>query len=129
MKKPKDFDDYISLFPEATREKLLQMRSIILKAAPEAEERISYGMPAFNLYNSYLVYFGGFKNHIGMYPAPIVVQDFKKDLDNYKTGKGSVQFPLNEPLPAPLITKIINFQIKQNAEKMKAKSARNQIKK
>ena len=94
---------------EDTQKKLLQMRSIIRKAAPEAEEKISYGMPAFNLHDTYLVYFGGYKNHIGLYPAPIGVNSFKKDLDNYNTGKGSVQFPLSEPLPSSLITRIVEF--------------------
>ena len=119
MQKPKDFDDYISQFPEETQKKLMQMRSIIRKAAPHAEEKISYGMPAFNMNNTYLVYFGGYKNHIGLYPAPVGVHAFKKDLDNYKTGKGSIQFPLSEPLPASLITRIVEFQIKATDDRMK----------
>src|SRR5207253_8984189 len=92
MFKPQSIDAYISDFPAETQKVLKQVRSSVKKAAPKAEETISYGMPAFTLHGSYLVYFAGYKNHIGFYPAPIGIELFKKELSKYKSGKGSVQF-------------------------------------
>jgi uncharacterized protein YdhG (YjbR/CyaY superfamily) len=115
--KPVDIDSYIEGFPEKTQKILQQVRAAIRKAAPGAEETISYGIPTFKLYNTYLVYFAGYDHHIGFYPAPIGMETFKKDLANYKTGKGSVQFPLDQPMPLDLITRIVKFRVEFNREK------------
>ena len=93
-----------------------QMRATIKKAAPQAEEKISYAMPIFFL-NGNLVHFAGYKNHIGFYPAPSGISAFNDELSKYKGAKGSVQFPLDEPLPLVLITKIVKFRVKENLEK------------
>jgi uncharacterized protein YdhG (YjbR/CyaY superfamily) len=120
--KPTDIDEYIAAFPVATQSKLEQVRTTIKKAAPLAEEKISYGIPAFNFQDSYLVYFAGYKNHIGLYPAPTGVEAFKKEISDYKSGKGSLQFPLDKPMPLRLINKIIKFRIKESIEKTKEKN-------
>ena len=117
----KDMDDYISGFPKDVQALLQQVRNIIKKAAPGVEERISYGIPTFNLSNRYLIYFAGFKNHISVYPAPRESKEFKEKLSKYKGGKGTVQFPLDKPLPIGLITDIVKFRMKQNKEIEKAK--------
>lgn len=116
----KNIDAYIATFPEYTRELLEQMRAIIHKAAPKAEETISYQMPAFKA-NGMLVYFAGYQHHIGFYPTPSGIENFKKELAAYKSSKGAVQFPLDKRLPAALITKIVKFRLKEDAEKAKAK--------
>ena len=95
------------------------MRELIRKLAPDSVESISYAIPTFSLNGKYLVYFAGFKNHIGLYPTPVGIEAFKEELLNYKKGKGSVQFPLNKPLPIALITKIVKYQIEQNEIKTK----------
>lgn len=118
MEKPLNIDDYISAFPFDTQKLLEQMRSTIKKAAPKAEEVISYGMPAFKL-NGMLVYFAGYKNHIGFYPTSSGIANFKKELSMYKGAKGSVQFPLDKPLPLALISKIVKFRLAENSEKAK----------
>lgn len=110
--KPKDIDDYMAGFPPEIRELLEQIRKTIKQVAPDAQETISYGMPAFRL-NGNLVYFAAFKNHIGFYPIPAGVEKFKKELSAYKTGKGSVQFPLNQQMPLPLITKLVQFRFQK----------------
>lgn len=114
----KNVDDYIAGFEPAVQERLQQMRGTILKAAPNAEELISYMMPAYK-YHGVLVYFAGYKNHIGFYATPNGHQAFKKELSKYKQGKGSVQFPINEPLPLSLVRKIVKFRVKQNLQKAK----------
>lgn len=106
-------DEYIVSFPEETQALLLQLRDTIRKAAPDAEESISYRMPAFK-YNGVLVYFAGYKNHIGFYPTSSGIEAFKEEVTNYKNSKGAVQFPLNKPLPLGLITKIVKFRVKEN---------------
>ena len=118
----KDINEYIAGFPESVRGILEALRATIKEAAPGAEETISYAIPAFKLKGRMLVYFAGFKNHIGLYPAPRGNEAFKKELSGYKGGKGTVQFPLNEPIPFPLITKIVKFRAKENLEKAKASS-------
>jgi uncharacterized protein YdhG (YjbR/CyaY superfamily) len=115
-----DITGYIEMFPSSTKTMLKELRKIIKKAAPSAEETISYNMPTFNL-DGYLVYFAGYKNHIGFYPMPSAVDKFSKELSVYKTAKGSVQFPLDEPLPSALITRIVKFRVKENQEKAKLK--------
>ena len=116
-----NMDGYIAGFPEQIRKKLKEMRTIIRKAAPGAEETINYGVPTFKL-NGNLVHFGGFKNHIGFYPAPSGIEAFKKELSVYEGAKGSVKFPVDKPLPASLITKIVKFRVKENLGKTKQKS-------
>ena len=119
--KATNVDDYISTFPENVQILLKQVRSTIQKAAPEATEDIKYGMPAY-LLDGNLVYFAAFKHHIGLYALPSGNIEFQKELKIYKTGKGSIQFPFNQPMPLELITKIVNFRIAENkAKSIKAK--------
>ncbi len=110
-------DTYIAGFPKDVQTILERVRATIKKAASEAEETISYGMPAFKLNGKPLVYFGGFKNHIGFYAMPTGHAKFDKELSGYKQGKGSVQFPLDEPPPLDLITKIVKFRVRENLQK------------
>lgn len=119
--KPKDIDEYISGFPKATQDVLKQVRETIKLAAPEAEEKISYAMPTFTLHKVYLVYFAAYEKHIGFYPTPVGIEAFKEDFFSYKTGKGSVQFPLDKPMPLDLITKIVKYRIKENLENAREK--------
>lgn len=107
-------DQYIKGFPKNTQILLKQMQAIIQKVAPGATEGISYGMPSFTFHGKYLVYFGGWKNHIGFYPIPSGLKAFEKELSKYKRAKGSVRFPLDKPLPVSLITKIVKFRAKEN---------------
>jgi uncharacterized protein YdhG (YjbR/CyaY superfamily) len=118
---PGNIDRYIAGFPDEIGKKLEEMRMIVKKAAPVAEETINYGVPTLVLSGN-LVHFGGFKNHIGFYPAPSGIEAFKKELSAYEGAKGSVKFPANKPLPAALITKIVKFRVKENLEKAKQKS-------
>lgn len=116
----KDIDEYISAFPKDVQKILEQVRATVKKAAPQAEEAIKYAIPTYVL-NGNLVHFAAFKNHIGFYPTPTANEEFKKELSAYKTGKGSVQFPLDQPMPLGLITKIVKFRIEKNSEKVKKK--------
>ena len=109
-------EEYFASFPPATRKKLKELRATIKKVAPEAEEMISYNMPAFKLLGV-LVYFAGYKNHIGFYPTGSGIKAFTKELSGYKTSKGTVQFPLEENLPLALITRMVKFRVKENKEK------------
>lgn len=109
MLKPETVDIYIQGFQPEVQERLNEIRSLIKQLAPNARESISYGMPAYSL-NSPLVYFAGYKSHVGLYATPVTHEAFKEELKKYKTGKGSVQFPLNEPLPVSLITRMIEYR-------------------
>jgi len=113
-------DEYISGFPEDIQTLLQQIRVTIREAAPEAEEAIKYAMPTFVL-NGNLVHFAAFKNHIGFYPVPSGIEAFKKELSVYKGAKGSVQFPLDQPMPLELITQIVKFRVSENMKKAKLK--------
>ena len=113
-------NEYIATFPKEVQQLLNQLRKTIKAAAPKADEVISYAMPGYKYYGM-LVYFAGYKNHIGFYGTPTAHESFKKELAIYKSGKGSVQFPLDKPLPVKLITKIIKFRVQQNIEKEKLK--------
>ncbi len=113
-------DEYIAAFPANVQEILQKIRATIRIAAPQAEETISYQMPTFKL-NGNLVYFAAFKNHIGFYPIPTGIEKFKKELSVYKQGKGSVQFPLDKPIPYDLIGRIVKFRVKENLERAKSK--------
>jgi len=115
--------EYISAQPEAIQSRLNELHRVIADAAPAAQTLISYGMPAFKQ-NGILVYYAAWKSHIGFYPSGSGIKDFEADLSGYKTSKGAVQFPLNEPLPLGLIQKIVKFRVAENEKKavLKAKS-------
>ncbi|MCX6214710.1 DUF1801 domain-containing protein [Spirosoma sp.] len=113
-------DAYIAGFPENVQELLQQVRATVRSAAPNAEEAISYGMPTLKL-NGNLVHFAAFKNHIGFYPAPQGLDAFKEELAGYKGAKGSVQFPLDQPLPLDLIARITKYRVEQNLVNVKKK--------
>lgn len=113
-------DAYIAAFPEEVQVKLQALREAVRAAAPEAEERISYRMPTFTLHGN-LVHFAAFARHIGFYPAPRGIAAFQQELSRYKGAKGSVQFPLDEPLPLELISRIVAFRVAENREKAAAK--------
>jgi uncharacterized protein YdhG (YjbR/CyaY superfamily) len=110
-------DEYIKDFPEDVQQVLNQIRRAIIELAPQAEESISYGMPAYKLNGKPLVYFAAFKNHIGFYATPSGHAAFEKELAKYKQGKGSVQFPIDKPMPLKLIAKIVACRIKLNSQK------------
>jgi len=112
----KDIDQYIGNFPNEVREILEKIRGAIRKAAPGAKEKISYGIPTFTLEGN-LVHFAAFKKHIGFYPTPSGIEKFKQELSSYKGAKGSVQFPLGEPIPFGLISKIVKFRVQENLKK------------
>lgn len=114
----KSIDEYISYFPKETQIILNELRKIISKAVPKAEEKISYNMPAF-FQNGVLVYFAAYKNHMGFYPTTSGVRAFQKDISKYKSSKGAIQFPIDKPLPAKLITQIVQFRLQENLSKSK----------
>jgi uncharacterized protein YdhG (YjbR/CyaY superfamily) len=113
-------DEYIATFPDEVQKILEGLRAAISSAAPEAQEKISYQMPTFFLKGN-LVHFAAFKNHIGFYPTPSGIQVFEQELSGYKSAKGSVQFPINEPLPLDLIAKIVKFRVAENLKVSKKK--------
>jgi uncharacterized protein YdhG (YjbR/CyaY superfamily) len=111
-------DEYIAGFPPENRKVLEEMRAIIKETAPpEATETISYAIPTFDLNGRHLVHFAGFAKHTGFYPVPTGMEAFKDELAPYKQGKGSVQFPLGEPLPTDLIRRIVEFRVAENLGK------------
>lgn len=117
-----DVMSYIDQFPKAAASRLLQIRSVILEYAPEASESISYGMPAYKTYGKPLVYFAGYDRHIGFYATPTGHEAFATELSQYKQGKGSVQFPLDQPLPLELISRIVAFRVDENQKKYSSKN-------
>ena len=116
----KTVDEYLSALPANTKGILKEVRKTIKQAAPQAEELISYNIPAFTLHGR-LVYYAAFKNHIGFYPVSSAIKAFQKELSDYKTSKGAIQFPIERPIPFGVITKIVRFRVKENLEKAKAK--------
>jgi uncharacterized protein YdhG (YjbR/CyaY superfamily) len=114
----RNVDGYIAGFPKGTQTLLRQIRAVIVKAAPDADEGLSYRMPAYKFHGA-LVYFAGYERHIGFYPGAAGIASFKKELSLYKSAKGSVQFPLDEPLPLRLIAEIVAFRVRQNLAKAK----------
>ncbi len=116
MKQYRLVDEYLTNFTGDVREKLDELRALILATAPGAEECISYGMPAYKM-NGPLVYFAGYKSHIGFYPTSTPIKALAKDLTKYKTSKGAIQFSLDEKIPKGLIQKIVRFKIKENKAK------------
>lgn len=111
-----DIDAYIAGFPEEVQAILGKVRRAIRKAAPEAEEAIAYQMPTFRL-NGNLVHFAAFKKHLGFYPTPSGIENFRKELAPYATSKGAIQFPLDRPVPYALIGRIVKFRVKENLTK------------
>ncbi len=118
-KQPGTMDEYIKTFPPDVQTILEKIRQTIHKVAPEAVETISYQMPTFKLNGKALVYFAGFKYHIGFYPLPSGIASFEKELSPYKSGKGSARFPLSEPIPYGLVEKIVKFRVRENSAKKK----------
>lgn len=114
---PINIDDYIHLCPKDVGKKLTSIRRLIKEEAPNAEEAIKYRMPTFVLNGKNLVHFAAFQHHIGFYPIPSGIEKFKKELSLYKTSKGAVQFPLDQPLPLDLIRKIVKFRVTENLKK------------
>ncbi len=124
MNEYSNVDEYIRFFPPGVQESLKKIREIIRKHAAEADESISYGMPAYKLYGRPLVYFSGYKNHIGFYATPSGHSAFSEELSKYKQGKGSVQFPVDQPLPVQLIEDIVRFRVDENTERERARKAK-----
>jgi uncharacterized protein YdhG (YjbR/CyaY superfamily) len=119
----KDIDQYISAFPPEVQSILNQVRATIRQAAPEAKETIKYAIPTFELQGN-LVHFAAFKNHLGFYPVPSGLEAFEQELAPYKQGKGSVQFPIDQPMPLDLITRIVRFRVGENESKASTKKPR-----
>jgi uncharacterized protein YdhG (YjbR/CyaY superfamily) len=113
MKKPKDVNEYIASYPAEVQSFLQEVRETIRKAAPDATEVISYGMPAFK-WNGMLVWYGAHTKHIGFYPKGAAIEAFKKEISQYKSAKGSVQFPYDQPMPLKLISKMVKFGLEEN---------------
>ncbi len=113
--KPKTIEEYIQAAPAETIPKLIQLHETIIEAAPDSIENLKWGMPAYS-YEKILVTFAFFKKHIGFYPMPSAMAHFEKKLGKYQTGKGSVQFPLDQPLPVTLIKQIVKFRVKESKE-------------
>lgn len=118
--KPETIDEYIFLHSPKVQKLLQEFRAVIKKAAPDAQEAIKYQLPTFVL-NGNLVHFGAFKNHIGFYPAPSGISVFKQELSVYESGKGSIQFPMDKEIPFELISKIVQYRVQENLEKVKSK--------
>jgi len=116
--RPESITEYINAAPKEARQKLREMRACIRASAPGAKESLKWGMPAFS-YRRILVMFAAFKNHIGFYPTPSAVKAFADDLSKFVTAKGSIQFPLEKPLPLPLIRKITEFRVRESIEEDK----------
>jgi uncharacterized protein YdhG (YjbR/CyaY superfamily) len=117
---PRTIDEYIAGFPDDVQEKLQQIRVTIRTAAPDAEEKISYQMPTFYLKGN-LVHFAAFKKHIGFYPTPTGTEQFQKELAAYKVSKGTIRFPLDQPIPLDLITEIVKFRVQENLDRAAAR--------
>lgn len=128
---PKNIDEYIAVLPEEVKAIMETVRKVIHEAAPEAKETMSYQIPTFDLQGN-LVHFAAFRNHIGFYPTPSGMEAFREELSVYKGSKGSVQFPLDQPIPYGLITRIVKYRVQENldkAAKLSAKKAEKKTKK
>jgi uncharacterized protein YdhG (YjbR/CyaY superfamily) len=119
-KAPETIDEYIAGFPADIQVILQKIRKTIKDAAPDAQEAISYQMPTFKFHGN-LVHFAAFKNHIGFYPVPSGIEKFKAELSVYKQGKGSVQFPLDQPIPYDLISRVVKYRVEENLKKSAGK--------
>ena len=122
--KYRTIDEYIEQFPSEIQEILTSIRNVIKESAPEATEKISYQMPTFYLHGN-LVHFAAFKKHIGFFPTPSGVEAFKDQLTSYKTSKGTIQFPLDQPIPFGLISEIVKFRVEENSVKAEANKEEN----
>jgi len=120
MNKAENINDYIATFPADVQKLLEKVRKAVQKAAPKSKEVISYGMPAFEQ-NGKLVYFAGYKNHIGFYPTSSGIANFQKEIQGFKNSKGAIQFPLDKPLPVDLITQIVKFRVAETDQKAELK--------
>lgn len=112
-----DTDEYIATFPADIREKLQGIRAVIRNAVPDAEEAIRYGMPTFRLNGNNLVHFAAFRDHLGLFPTPSSVEKFKEDLSSYHTSKGTIRFPLDQPVPYDLVERIARFRAEETRKK------------
>lgn len=121
--KPADVPAYIASFPPATRKLLRQLRSLIQKSVPGAEEKISYGMPGYKHFGMF-AYFAGYKNHVGFYPGPRAIEAFQSRLARYKTSKGTVQFPLDKPLPLGLLRDMLRWMRTRNEARALTRKAK-----
>jgi uncharacterized protein YdhG (YjbR/CyaY superfamily) len=117
----KDIDDYIAGFPQDVQASLRIIRDIVRKAAPDVAETIKYRMPTFVL-NGNLVHFAAFPKHIGFYPTPSAIKAFSAELEDYQSAKGSVQFPLDKPIPFALVERMVAFRVKETRERMQSKT-------
>jgi uncharacterized protein YdhG (YjbR/CyaY superfamily) len=124
--KANNIDEYISGFPKDIQILLEQIRAVVRKEAPEAQEVISYGMPAFKFYGI-LIYFAAFKNHIGFFPTASGIRKFQNELTDYQCSKGTIQLPYIKPLPIELIRKIVKFRVQENLEKAESKKKKQVI--
>ncbi len=120
---PRTIDQYIAGFPPDVQAILQKIRATVRKAAPDAQETIKYRMPTFTL-NGNLIHFAAFQHHIGLYPTPTGIEEFKQELSKYEGGKGSVQFPLDKPIPYDLISRIVKFRVKEMQGKAAAKGTK-----
>lgn len=120
---PKNVDEYIAAFPLSVQKSLQKIRAIVKKAAPDSEETLKYRMPTFVLREN-LVHFAGFQNHIGFYPTPSAIEAFQGDLAGYESAKGSVQFPLVEPIPFELIKRMVEFRVKEVRKKIDSRKGK-----
>lgn len=118
-KQIKTIDEYIAKFPEDVQDILEKIRQVIKESAPDAEETINYQIPTYKLKGN-LVHFGAFKNHIGFYPTPSAMDEFKKELSLYEVAKGSVKFPINKPIPYGLVKKIVKYRVQETKHKEKS---------
>ena len=116
---PKNTDEYIASFPLNIQNILQRIRGVIAKAAPKAQEAMSYGVPSFKLNGKNLVLFAAFKKHIGFYPEPSAIEAFKNELKNYETAKGTIKFPIDKPIPFELISNIVKFRVRETIERQK----------
>ena len=121
MKKFRTVDEYIDSLPEHSATRILQIRNAVRQVAKNAEENISYNMPAF-FQNGNLVYYAAFKNHVSIFPHPAAIEEFNKELKGFETSKGTIKFPNDQKLPITLIKKIVAFRVKENLAKAKAKT-------
>jgi uncharacterized protein YdhG (YjbR/CyaY superfamily) len=119
--KPRTIDEYIARFPPDVRDILQKIRATIRDTAPDAEETISYGIPIFKLQGQYLIYFAGYKRHCSIYPIPAGDAKFREAISSYKSGKGTLKFPLDTPVPLKLVIKIVKLRIKENSARSKGK--------
>lgn len=126
MRKYQTVDEYISALPDRARDAATRLRKAIRQAAPQAEEAISYNMPAFK-WNGLLVWYAAFNNHVGFYPRASAVAAFKSELARFKTSKGAIQFPMDEPIPISLVKKIVKFRIEENTRKLPSTDPRSLI--